>query len=182
MITNRAYIKIDNIKYIPMLNEILNNSFENADIHWENDIAFFTTFDNDAFHFQLSKISSMIFQDFPIKLSILIVPFFNDIFKKYFSFINNDVVTISDVFLKNIDNEIVKKDAKKIQNMIEKNDLDTLRAFLMCNANSCSTANELFIHRNTLNYRVEHLEKTTNINIRDLNTLIFIKLILNICA
>ena len=84
------------------------------------------------------------------------------------------------MFLRNINEESVKNDCKEIVSSISKKDLDTILAFLMCNGNSCITANELYLHRNSFNYRMNSFINTTSMDIRDLNTIMFIKLILSI--
>ena len=182
MIINRAYINITNKNDRNIINQILEEFFNEIEITWNNDIGMISTINKESFHLQLSKFLSTVFLDFNIQLSVLIVPFFYDIFLKYFSKMNNEVCSAFEIFLRNINEQFVKKDATTILNSINKNDLDTLDAFLKCNANSCVTANELFIHRNTFNYRVNHLNNETNIDIRDLNSLMFLKLIINICA
>ena len=66
--------------------------------------------------------------------------------------------------------------AKEIINKIEKKDMDTLKAFLSCNCNSIVSANELYLHRNSFNYRMNQLSSNNNIEIRDINTIMFLKL------
>ena len=42
----------------------------------------------------------------------------------------------------------------------------TGEAFLNCNLNVSETARELYLHRNTLNYRLDKIEKLTGLDIR----------------
>jgi carbohydrate diacid regulator len=42
----------------------------------------------------------------------------------------------------------------------------TAKAFLSCDLNACQTARQLFIHRNTLTYRLNKIESLTGLNIR----------------
>ncbi|MCI5745433.1 MAG: helix-turn-helix domain-containing protein, partial [Erysipelotrichaceae bacterium] len=176
------YLSINNKNDRVLLKQIINEILPNNDLTWENNIATLIVEDNDSFQFKLEKILTTFIQDFNEQVSILIVPFFNNIFIKYLSYINNESCTIFDVFLKNINDEKVKKDAKTILNSINQKDLDTLKAFLKCNGNSSIAANELYIHRNTFNYRVNHLIQIEKVEIRDLNTLMFFNLLISICS
>ena len=179
---NKAYIKIENIKERNVIEELLYETFADITIIWNDNVGKITTDNVESFSLQLKKMSVLTLQDVGIKTSILIVPFFDDLFVKYLSLINNDVLTAFEVFLKNISLLMVKEDSKNILNKIKSKDLDTLKAFLSCNCNSCITANELFLHRNSLNYRINLLENDLDISIRDINTIMFLNLVINICA
>ena len=179
---NKAYIKIENIKERNVIEELLYETFADITIIWNDNVGKITTDNVESFSLQLKKMSVLTLQDVGIKTSILIVPFFDDLFIKYLSLINNDVLTAFEVFLKNISLLMVKEDSKNILNKIKSKDLDTLKAFLSCNCNSCITANELFLHRNSLNYRINLLENDLDISIRDINTIMFLNLVINICA
>lgn len=45
--------------------------------------------------------------------------------------------------------------------------MDTLKTYLYCNKNKSETAKKLFIHRNTLNYRINKIKEITNMEIED---------------
>lgn len=45
--------------------------------------------------------------------------------------------------------------------------MDTLKTYLYCNKNKSETAKKLFIHRNTLNYRINKIKEITNIEIEN---------------
>lgn len=178
MVINRAYIKLDNKKYFSLIEDALNEYFPEIEIELINDIAMVSTSNNDSFVLQLTKLHHSIMLDLNTNVSILVVPFFDKIFVKYLNYISNDVYTIFEVFLKNINDKTIKEDSKKILQSIDKKDVDTIKAFLMCNANSCATANELYLHRNSFNYRMNSFINNTSMDIRDINTLMFIQLIL----
>ena len=182
MITNKAYFKLENPNERNILKKILEESVQEISINWLNDVATLETVNKENFQLQLCKILSTAFLDFNLQVSFLIVPFFNDIFLKYIYKLNSEVASAFEIFIRYIDDPIVKKDSIALVKKISDNDLDTLKAFLKCNANSSLTANELYVHRNTLNYRINHLINDLNIDIRDLNTLMFLNLIINICA
>ena len=101
---------------------------------------------------------------------------------QYVDKVNNGVSTLFEVFIKLINEEYVKADSNKILEKIKKKDLDTLKAFLQSNCNSCEAANELYLHRNSFNYRMNSVSNTLNIDIRDINSMMFLNLIINICA
>lgn len=179
---NKAYIKITNKNNRNLLKQILTDNFKDFEMDWDNDIATLIVMDCESFQWQLKKLLSMSFQDFNVQASILIVPFFDYLFLKYLDKLNNKVCTAFEVFIRNIHEDFVQTDAKEIIFKLGQKNMDTLKAFLNCNGNSCETANELFIHRNTFNYRINQLVQLNNIDIRDLNTLMFFNLIINICA
>ena len=179
---NKAYIKVNSEKEKHIIEELLKETFVNVEIKWKGNIAKFVVFEKDSFQLQLIKLVSLNLQDLGVFTSVLIVPFFNDVFIKYLDKINNSVVSAFEVFVSCIKEPQVFKDAKYIYDSIEKKDLDTIKAFLCCNANSCVAANELYLHRNSFNYRMNHFINKTQIDIRDLNSLMFINLIINICA
>ena len=178
MIINKAYIYLKDKKSEFLIEEIIRSSFENVEISVENDVLAVSTIDDFAFQLKLTKINKLVMSDFNIKVSFLIVPYFDEIFKKYLLKINGGVFTAFEIFLRNINEIETKKDCKEIIDSIEKKDLDTIKAFLMCNGNSSVTANELYLHRNSLNYRMNSFINNTSMDIRDINTLMFLKLIL----
>ena len=178
MIINKAYIHLKDKKNEFLIEEIIRSSFENVEISVENDVLAVSTINDFAFQLKLTKINKLVMSDFNIKVSFLIVPYFDEIFKKYLLKINGGVFTVFEIFLRSINEIETKKDCKEIIDSIEKKDLDTIKAFLMCNGNSSVTANELYLHRNSLNYRMNSFINNTSMDIRDINTLMFLKLIL----
>ena len=178
MVINKAYILVKDKKSNSIIEEIIRSTFENVDVTIENNVFSVSTIDDDAFQIKLTKMHRLIMSDFNVDVSILIIPFYDEIFKKYLAKVNDGVSTVFDVFLRTINDDSTKADCKEILSNIEKKDLDTIKAFLMCNANSCVTANELYLHRNSLNYRMNSFISNTSMDIRDINTLMFLKLIL----
>ncbi len=179
---NKALIKINNEKEKHIIDELLKETFINSEIKWDGCLAKLVVLETDSFQLQLIKLVSLNLQDLGITANVLIVPFFDDLFIKYLNKINNFVTTAFEVFIDNIHDNQVLIDSRKIYNSIKKKDLDTIKAFLSCNANSCVAANELYLHRNSFNYRMNHFINETQIDVRDLNSLMFINLIINICA
>lgn len=178
-LTNRAYIRVQNTKDIKFLNSILQESFPEAIISWNEDVAQLVVSDYESFHLNLIKIFSMEMVEFGIQASFLIVPFFDYLFIKYLYKMGNSVNTAFELFLNNLNAEFVKKDLKSIIEKIEKKDLDTIKAFLRCNCNSSIAAKELYLHRNSFNYRMNHFIESTKMDIRDVNTINFLNLLLS---
>lgn len=176
MIENKAYIKITNKKDRSIIEEMLQETFNDVSITWNDNIGKVSAIDNDAFESKLTKLLSFGYQDVGLQAAILIVPFFDKLFIKYLDLFTNQVCTAFEIFVRNINNQFVKLDVKEIINKIEKKDMDTLKAFLSCNCNSLVSANELYLHRNSFNYRMNQLSSNNEIEIRDLNTIMFIKL------
>jgi DNA-binding PucR family transcriptional regulator len=52
----------------------------------------------------------------------------------------------------------------------------TLEAYLECNCNANATAEKLYIHRNTMRYRLEKIKGILNNNLNDLSTCLELKL------
>ena len=180
MIENKAYIKIINKKDRSIIEEMLQETFDEVTITWKDNVGKVSTIDSEAFESKLIKLLSFGYQDVGLQASILIVPFFDELFIKYLDLFANQVFTAFEIFVRNINNQFVKLDVKEIINNIEKRDLDTLKAFLSCNCNSLVSANELYLHRNSFNYRMNQLSSNNEIEIRDLNTIMFLKLALTL--
>lgn len=180
--TNKAYIKITNKNDRNILKEIIEESFADCNIVWHNEIATLETLNHENFYMQLSKIHSMAILDFNLEVSFFIVPFFDDIFLRYLDKLHNEVASAFEIFIKYIKEPETSIDALNLLKKISNNDLDTLKAFLKCNGNILLASSELYVHRNTFNYRLNHLIDSLNVDIRDLNTLMFLNLIINICA
>ena len=182
MILNRAYIKLEDKTYRNNINTLLSDSFEDVDVDWNDNIGKISAIDEYSFQLILSNILVLSIQDLNIKVSIIIVPYFEGIFIKYLDHSYNKISTVFDIFVKNIDDPQVKKDMDIIYNSFEKKDLDTIKAFLYCNQNSKLAAKQLFLHRNSFNYRLNQFMHKTSIDIRDYNSLLFLSLLIAYCG
>lgn len=181
MIQFYAYIHINNSDNQSIIESIINNTFSNTSIEWINDnIAKLIVIDEESFQLKLEKLHYLIFSDFNILSSILIVPCFNNIFIPYLKKLKLEVCTSFEIFLRHIHHKQTTNDAFKFKNSINKDNLDTIREYLKCNGNANAVAEELFLHKNTYAYRIKKFTSDTSLNYNDLNTLIFIKLILSI--
>ena len=178
----KIYIKVNNKNERKIIEEILNETYQELSFSWKDKIAEVSFVDEDSFQSKLKKTLTFCVQDVGLQVKILIVPFFDEIFVKYLDFFNNQVCTMFEIFVRNINSLDVKKDAQKIIQSIEKKDLDTIKAFLSCNCNSLASANELYLHRNSFNYRMNQFVDKYKIDTRDINSLMFLNLLINLNA
>ena len=77
-----------------------------------------------------------------------------------------------------LDNYINDKLGKLIEaDKVQDSELcNTLRAYIENNCNSNATAELLFIHRNTMRYRLDKIEKILNVDLDDLSVCLELKL------
>lgn len=87
--------------------------------------------------------------------------------------LNNRILSYDDLFLErlayNIDSRIKDDILKKISKILQKFDgemINTIEEFVRCNLNISETAKILYIHRNTLIYRLDKIQKETGYDIR----------------
>lgn len=179
MVTNRAYININDEKSKKMILDLLNNSFDETSYNINKKIIEFEC-KSDAFILKMTNLYNLLSEDFNIKISILVVPYFNGIFIKYLKKLNYEITTIYDLFIKEINNIEIRKDINAIYNSFKKQDIDTIKAFINCNCNAMVSANELYLHRNSFNYRLNNFINHTSIDIRNLYSLMFLQLIFSI--
>ena len=174
----KAYLKISNIKYQQAIDELLKQHFNNQiDLFWNESTACIIVYDQDSFVYTLKQALKMIISDFSIDISCFVVPKFDNIFLKYLSFIHNQTLTAFEFLLKNYTNETIKNDMQKLLFPIKKEYLDTAYVFLNCNMNASEAAKQLYLHRNSFNYRLNQFYYTSDMDIKDFDTAIFLKLL-----
>ena len=78
---NKAIIKVNSKKDIEIVNEMINETFQQSDIIWKEYLAFLTVYDVDSFQLRLNKLNVAML-DITLKANILIVPFFDELFIK----------------------------------------------------------------------------------------------------
>lgn len=177
----RAYIEI-NEKYSKESETTLESLFDNkVVIEKKNNILKVSVDDLDGFQLSLNSFISMQSIDLLEKSKILVVPYFDDdMFIKYLHYVNSEIMTLFDVFSKNMNDENIKNDSKKILDKVGNKNMDTIKAFVLCNMNVIRTSEMLYLHRNSVNYRLNQFMQDTNMDYRDINTIMFLKLIMNI--
>ena len=68
-------------------------------------------------------------------------------------------------------------DGKSGEVLSDEEILSTAQTFLDNNLNVSETSRKMFLHRNTLNYRLEKIEKTTGLDIRNFSDAMTFRLI-----
>ena len=63
--------------------------------------------------------------------------------------------------------ELKKNTIKYITDLTNKEVVHTVREFIENNLNSSVSAKKLFMHRNTLNYRIDNFSQSTGINVKN---------------
>ena len=143
---------------------------------FEDDIL--TIIDTDYFNpepLDFDSIRELIIQDFSKDITIFIEPYLEEEF-----FLRENV----DCFIKDLNNgtnyfediiayAVVKgkeplknKITKYISELVNGEVIHTVREFIDNNMNSSSTSKKLFMHRNTLNYRIDNFIELTKVNVK----------------
>ncbi len=111
--------------------------------------------------------------DFYLNPSVFIAPklLSEEITFEIIQFIKNlksDLYKISDIiiqaFMKN--RKIIKDLKQYYENLFHTETIETVLGFLENDSSASKTADKMFMHRNTVNYRIDNFVSTTGINIR----------------
>ncbi len=178
MIDFYAYILLTNEDKKEELTTIIEALFPSYFLSWNENIASFNVSNDESFNLKLEKLHASAFIDANIQCAIVIVPYFNPLFIKYVKKAKHEVSTIYDLFFRNANLKETKNDANKILSSISKDNLDTIKAYIKCNGNANAAAEELFLHKNSYAYRIKKFTNDTQLDYNDLNTLLFIKLLI----
>lgn len=177
----RCYLKTTNSNNISIINEVLDQQFQNNyEIEWDKNLALLSAFDVPSFIYILSNVAKLLFSDAGINIVFLVVPKFNYLFLKYINNIDNKVYTAYDLFLSNIDNDFVLKDAKELLKNINRDLLITASVYLKCNLNSNEAAKVLYLHRNSFSYRLNKFIDVSDMDIKNYTNAKFIDLLFKI--
>ena len=103
---------------------------------------------------------------------------------KYSSKYNKVLTYIDDLdlelILENIDDEIKKQYMEKTLGMLDCEDINLLETYYRNNMSLKQTSDELYIHKNTLQYRLERIYNKCNLNPRNFNDSVILYLAINI--
>ena len=137
-----------------------------------------TVLDKDYYNeepFDLETLRELIIQDLNQDVTLFIEPYIEGDFilkGNIHCFIKElpsgvyyfeDIITY--IVVKNKE-PLKKKIIKYIADKVSSEVIHTVREFISNNMNSSSTSKKLFMHRNTLNYRVDNFIELTNINVK----------------
>ena len=139
------------------------------DIKYENNYIFLEIYDFEDSFSKINLIADIITNDFNALFTILIVPKFDKFMLKLLNSINGSGVfnayqVLNSLLIKNQ----IKKD--EIPSYLEQIDKELIKTFVMyyeAGMNICSTARLLYLHRNTLNYKLTKLSETLDMDVRD---------------
>ncbi len=137
-----------------------------------------TIIDKDYYNLEpidLESFQVLLVEDFEGMVTILIEPYLEEDFilgddlKEFIKELPHNVYFFEDVIT-----YIVLKDNKKlkqqvinfINSKVNNEVIHTVREFIDNNMNSSLSAKKLFMHRNTLNYRIDNFIEATNINVK----------------
>ena len=111
---HKAIIKVNSKKDIEVVNEMILATFEESDIIWNDLIAYLSVSNVDAFQLRLNKLNAVML-DITLKASILILPYFDNMFVKYIDKISDGLATLFEVFVKFINEPTIKEDRNSLE-------------------------------------------------------------------
>ncbi len=171
----RVYIYQENIsEEIIELFKSLGSSFVIESVN--NNII--TLLDSDYYNpepIDLGEFSELILEDFDSNITMFFEPYFESEFvlgeniKSFIKEIPYGVYYFEDIVTYTVvrSNEVLKKKILDyINERVNSEVIHTVLEFIENNMNSSSTSKKLYMHRNTLNYRVDNFIETTKINVK----------------
>ena len=171
----RVYIYQKNIS--PEIAEIFGSFGDNIVVEHVND-DHITVLDNDYYNpepIDIVAFQELIQEDFGGEVCIFIEPYMEEDFELGTDFLNfMDHVPYGVYFFEDLITYVVLKNDKELKNKIinyitkksSSEVIHTVREFIENNMNSSMSAKKLFMHRNTLNYRIDNFIEATNINVK----------------
>ncbi len=171
----RLYIYQENLnEELIKFFESINNKIQIESIE-ENMI---TLIDEDYYNeepIDLEQYHMLLVDDFDSMVTIFIEPYQNKEFvlgkdiKDFIKLLPHNVYYFEDLITYIIlkDNIILKQKVRDfISSKVNNEVLHTVREFIDNNMNSSKSAKKLFMHRNTLNYRIDNFIESTHINVK----------------
>lgn len=152
------------------------------DIKYTEKYIYLEIYDFEDSFSKINVVLDVFNNDFSTNLTMLIVPKFDDFMLKLLDHINGNGVynayqILNSLLIKGILNK------EEIPNYLEKIDKELLQIFTIyfeTGQNICLTSRLLYLHRNTLNYKISKLSEELNMDIRDNLIANFLYLILKI--
>lgn len=139
---------------------------------------YLTVTDDDYFNedpIDLASFQELIFEDFGTDITMFIEPYHNGVYtlgddlKELLSQLPSNVYFFEDIIpyivLKGKE-ELRLKVIEYLTLVTNKEVVHTVREFIENDLNSSKSAKQLYMHRNTLNYRLDNFIEATNINVR----------------
>lgn len=137
-----------------------------------------TLLDNDYYNpdpVDLGGFSELILEDFDSNITMFLEPYLenefllsNDI-KIFIKELPHGVYNFEDIVTYSVvrNNKVLKnKILNYINNKVNSEVVHTVLEFIENNMNSSSTSKKIYMHRNTLNYRIDNFIESTKINVK----------------
>lgn len=171
----------------PIVRELFENTLRNVleveiDIEWHHkdnsaQIEIYN-FDNNTQNLQ--TLFMTLGNDFNTSLTIFNVPFFDEFIYKLFDNIKSPgVYNAYGVLLQMLINqEIKKEEIPDYLSKVSKETLDMVQVYISTGLNGKLTSELLYVHRNTMIYRINQFIEKTNIGIRQLYNANFVYLLI----
>lgn len=130
-------------------------------------------YEEDALDYE--GLAELILEDFSVRLTMMIEPYVAEELpvskecSKHLSTMKHGIYSYEEVLLEALlkkDHEIIQKLKTYIGQHLHQEVVHSVRAFIDHNMNSSVTAKALFMHRNTLNYRIDQFVLATHIEVK----------------
>lgn len=137
-----------------------------------------TLYDDDYYNeepLDIDELYMLLVDDFNQSFTMIIEPYtktdfpLGDQFKAFIKELPHRIIDFEDVIVYAVlrQNDPLKQAVKDfVQSRINADVIHTVREFIGNNMNSSVSAKKLYMHRNTLNYRIDNFIEATNINVK----------------
>lgn len=164
----------------PLSEELIQmfDAFEEAIVleHVQDDII--TVADNDYYNeepFDFEQFYELLSDDFDGTITMMIEPYTKEPFelenyiKEFLPALPMNLYTLEDIIIHAViknNQPLKRKFIEYFNECVNQDVIHTVRAFIDNNMNSSTTAKKLYMHRNTLNYRIDNFIEATAINVK----------------
>lgn len=171
----------------PIVRELFENTLRNVleveiDIEWnhKDNSAQIEIYNFDHNTQNLQTLFMTLGNDFNTSLTIFNVPFFDEFIYKLFENIKSPgVYNAYGVLLQMLINqEIKKEEIPDYLSKVSKETLDMIQVYISTGLNGKLTSELLYVHRNTMIYRINQFVEKTGIDIRQLYNANFVYLLI----
>lgn len=168
---NRVYIYQKNIS--EDLEQAFDNLYNQSIVRYNNNVMIIDIYKQNNSKIDYSMLLSSIISDFNIDTKLIylntkVLKFLpEEYILKNISSLKNKAYDITKFLLYLIYNDINKNELKNnLLELLGQEDIDIALAIARNNMNFSVSAKKLYLHRNTLNYRIEKIYEKTNIDIK----------------
>ena len=183
MFEKRAIIKCNALENRQVFEETLRLTIDaEYDIKYEDKYIYLEIYDFEDSFSKINTLYDLLNNDFYAAFSILIVPKFDDFMIKLLNTLDKPGIYNAYQVLNSllIQNKIKKEDIPMYFKEIDKELLNTFIIYYEVGLNICLTSRLLYLHRNTLNYKLTKLSNDLDMDVRDNLIANFIYLLIKI--